>query len=190
MNLSRSKTANIIILSCLLISVFLLWYGCGQMAPGVSEQKIPPLPADTAKSASAVKIQETETAPDTFIFDPVAIADDSILIPRPAPEKPPEVIKEAEKEVEKWGFEERQGFRVQIFASTVEQSAKEVENKARFEFSENIYLTYEPPNYKVRVGDFVSRVEADLVRQKAISLGYKGAWVVADKIILKVPAKP
>ncbi len=45
-----------------------------------------------------------------------------------------------------------------------------------------VYLDFEPPFYKVKVGDFDSQGIADDLRFKLNQLGYKEAKVVKDKI--------
>lgn len=57
------------------------------------------------------------------------------------------------------------GFRVQVFSSNRQQSAKDdafrIEKLVRDKFPDKgVYLTYQSPSWKVRVGDFRSREEA------------------------------
>ena len=44
------------------------------------------------------------------------------------------------------------------------------------------YLDFDSPYYKVRVGDFRSREEADNVREMVRSKGYPKAWIVKTKV--------
>ena len=43
------------------------------------------------------------------------------------------------------------------------------------------YVSWKAPNYRVRVGDFRSRLEAEKVLQ-SILIGYPNAWVIKDEI--------
>ena len=47
---------------------------------------------------------------------------------------------------------------------------------------EKIYIQFELPNYKLRVGNFSSRKKAELYRNKIVRLGYKSAWVIPTLI--------
>ncbi len=77
------------------------------------------------------------------------------------------------------------GFRIEIFFESGNQSKnKAIEAKSEFVnlFPEMpSYLTFQPPNYKVRVGDFRTKMEADKFL-KEIETTYPSAFIVADKI--------
>lgn len=79
--------------------------------------------------------------------------------------------------------EETAGFRVQIFATDLESEARTVEQEALIKFREGVYLVFDAPNYKIRVGDCLSRPEANDLRDKAVKLGYRDAWVVQSRVI-------
>jgi hypothetical protein len=71
------------------------------------------------------------------------------------------------------------GYRVQIAAVTNQQDAIEIRRKAMLDFENaNVYLIFEPPYYKIRVGDFEYRHTAEELQQKAIQLDYKDSWIV------------
>lgn len=74
------------------------------------------------------------------------------------------------------------GFRVQIFASSTEGNANRIAGDARPSFDETIYVEHIAPYYKVRVGDFLTRGEADMVKNKAQQIGFRGAFVVETMI--------
>ena len=77
------------------------------------------------------------------------------------------------------------GYRIQIF----EESGNKSSTRARevmSEFSSKYpdmptYLTWQAPNFKVRVGDFRTRMEAEGFLKK-IKRNYPIAWVIRDKI--------
>ncbi|WP_141655184.1 hypothetical protein [Candidatus Kryptonium thompsonii] len=48
--------------------------------------------------------------------------------------------------------------------------------------SQKVYIIYEPPNYKVRVGDFERLQDASVLRKFLIENGFKYAWIVNDRI--------
>ncbi|MFH0779021.1 MAG: SPOR domain-containing protein [Candidatus Eisenbacteria bacterium] len=70
------------------------------------------------------------------------------------------------------------GFRVQVFASSSLEKADEVAKEMRARFRERVYVEYSAPLYKIRMGDFATKEEASLFREKLVEAGYEGAWVV------------
>ncbi|MCS6894823.1 MAG: SPOR domain-containing protein [Bacteroidia bacterium] len=75
------------------------------------------------------------------------------------------------------------GYRIQILATSVRAEADSV----RFFFLENfteqsIHMVYEAPLYKLRIGDFLERREAErwLERYRRI---FPGAFIVPDKVL-------
>jgi hypothetical protein len=75
------------------------------------------------------------------------------------------------------------GYRVQVFSTTDFTTAKSRQTDAQFLFpGDRVYLVYEPPTYKIRVGDFLARFEADQFQQQAAERGFPNAWVVPEKI--------
>ena len=75
------------------------------------------------------------------------------------------------------------GFRIQILATTEIDEANalrtEISNLPRID---SVYVSYDSPYYKVRVGDFRSRPDANLLLKLLIESGYKDAWIVADRV--------
>jgi hypothetical protein len=49
---------------------------------------------------------------------------------------------------------------------------------------EKIYIQFELPNYKLRIGNFSSRKKAELYRTKIVRLGYRSSWVIPTLIEL------
>jgi len=78
--------------------------------------------------------------------------------------------------------EEISGYRVQICAVADEIKARDIQRDAILKFMENVYLIYDSPYYKVRVGDCVNRFEADLLQKSAVEKGFDDAWVVKTKV--------
>ena len=76
------------------------------------------------------------------------------------------------------------GYRIQIMISENEKDLINVKQKLELIIKENIYIKFELPNYKLRVGNFDSRKKAETYRNKVIQLGYRSAWVVPTLIEL------
>jgi len=69
-------------------------------------------------------------------------------------------------------------YRVQVVASTVREEAEGVVGVLRGMIPDSVYIDYIDPYYKVRVGDFSTRTEAEGMRNKIVGLGYEDAWIV------------
>jgi len=181
-----------LILAAVSMTVFTLFTGCAPIQPNVSGSAVPP-PIKTGESVKA--------AQDTVIFDPMELGDDGILVPRPqetqaaeqlepVPAEPDQISPaDPEAVVEEWEDIVRPGYRVQIFASSGVDAARMVEKEALELFPDGVYLSYDPPNYKIRVGNCLTRKEADILLRKAKSLRYRDAWVIRDNVVVKVRVK-
>lgn len=79
-----------------------------------------------------------------------------------------------------------QGFRVQIAAYRNQMDANSAANRARGSLGRSVYVQYIAPYYKVRVGDFTSKYEANQYRNQLRSTtSYRDAWVVPSEIIIE-----
>ncbi len=79
------------------------------------------------------------------------------------------------------------GYRVQVLVTDQLDSANSAKNYIQSILSSagiqmQVYVIYEPPNYKVRVGDFEHLQEASSLRNFFIEKGFKYAWIVPDKV--------
>ena len=77
------------------------------------------------------------------------------------------------------------GYRIQIFEESGNKSstrAREVMADFSVKYPDvPVYLTWQAPNFKVRVGDFDTRMKAEGFLNK-IKKSYPIAWVIRDKI--------
>ncbi len=85
-----------------------------------------------------------------------------------------------------------QGYRIQILKVSGNEAIDIIE-QSKTDFSEKypdmpIYLTFNEPDYRVRVGDFRTRLEAEKFLKK-INRKYSGAWVIQDDINFPVLPK-
>jgi hypothetical protein len=79
-----------------------------------------------------------------------------------------------------------QGYRIQIFASGSIDDANAMRQTAVQRLpDDSVYVVFDPPVYKVRVGDFRTRVEANQRLGVISALGFADAWVVGDKITIR-----
>jgi adenosylcobinamide amidohydrolase len=79
-----------------------------------------------------------------------------------------------------------QGFRIQIFATGSFDEANAMRQTAVQRLTEDsVYVVFDTPVYKVRVGDFRTRVEANQRLSVISALGFADGWVVGDKITIR-----
>ena len=57
-----------------------------------------------------------------------------------------------------------------------------IQDKLMKSVDKKIYIIFELPNYKLRVGNFLNRKEAESFQKKIVRLGYRTAWVVPTMI--------
>lgn len=80
------------------------------------------------------------------------------------------------------------GFRVQVFSLTDIDEARTKKNELEGLLpGEWIYLEYESPAYKIRVGNFLSRFEADRFARQMTERGYSEAWTVPARVFKNPP---
>ncbi|MCA9731878.1 MAG: SPOR domain-containing protein [Deferribacteres bacterium] len=74
------------------------------------------------------------------------------------------------------------GYRVQILQTQDSEDARTVQNDAIVQLDADVYSIFDSPYYKIRVGDFTVRADAEELLQRAIDKGYKSSWIVRTKI--------
>ena len=76
------------------------------------------------------------------------------------------------------------GYRIQVAISQNEKDLIDIKEKLEVVVKEKIYIKFELPNYKLRVGNFDSRKKAESYRAKIVRLGYKSSWIIPTLIEL------
>jgi hypothetical protein len=77
-----------------------------------------------------------------------------------------------------------QGFRVQIHASTnIDQTSQQKELAEELFPAEWFYMVFDPPTYKLRGGNFLTRFEADRFLKELKDAGFRDSWIVPDRVI-------
>lgn len=157
--------------------------------PPAAEETVTPLPIEEVSKAPAPLAEEAVTpapvlppAEEVTIApplpstpSPLPIEEVSALPPVPSPTPAPTpATSVAPASV--------YGFRVQIFASSTQNGANKVVDDARNIFGGKVYIEHTPPYYKVRVGDCLTKEEAEALKNLAISKGFRGAFVVETMI--------
>lgn len=74
------------------------------------------------------------------------------------------------------------GYRVQLFSGRSREEAMKVSMDFREKYPNvNAHLNYQQPNFKVRVGDFASRLEASRFFE-SIKSSYPSSFIIKDRI--------
>lgn len=118
--------------------------------------------------------------------------------PEPAPGTPPTQERPDQREAANTeetptvAFQEEvQGYRVQVYSTTSIDSAKvkKLECESLFP-GERFYLDYDPPTYKIRAGNFLTKYPADRFARQLAAHGYPDAWPVPQRVYKDPPAPP
>ena len=75
-----------------------------------------------------------------------------------------------------------EGFRIQLFATRDRFNAEKFQIDFGKTYDKKIYVIFEAPNYKVRIGNFIDRNRAEKVRSEFSKKGYPSAWIIRTKI--------
>ncbi|HSD63747.1 MAG TPA: SPOR domain-containing protein [Ignavibacteriaceae bacterium] len=165
----------------LLLSLFLpfLIYSCGASSTVRYERE----------KKNEKKGIEEKTFKETFDITPYKTTID-------IKEKP--VTEETDSEINAWyGYEQKDstsdpvktvvgttnGFRVQVFATdNLEQADSLKSELVQKVIMKNIYIIFDPPFYKVEVGDFTSMGDAKDLNFKLTQMGYTESRVISSTV--------
>lgn len=121
-------------------------------------------------------------------FDPLTLGDDTFRVIPPdqtrnkgadsEPVKVPKTTRRTDS-----AEESIQGYRIQLAATTDENRARDLKKEAMLKLKAKIYLVFETPNYKVRVGDCRTFDEAKQLKQEVVESGFPEAWIVKTNVV-------
>ena len=77
---------------------------------------------------------------------------------------------------------ESEGYRVQVLATRYFERADSLAVIMKNTVSDSVYVDFEAPNYKVRIGDFIDRDSAESLQQDLVQMGYNSAWILRTRI--------
>lgn len=171
---------------CSLIVLMLLLAGCGQPeGPGPE------------------KPEEQELGPPEDVrFDPLALSPDKVVVPQEYPRQvigeatPPDDSEEPELEpgdtlaTEILDIDRQltgQVYRVQLYSTQLYSDAQNARRVAEEIFDRPVHVDYEVPYFKVRVGTFAERDEAEEYSLRARGAGYEDAWIVIVNLDVNQP---
>lgn len=121
-------------------------------------------------------------------FDPMTLDDNDIEFPSNLTNVNPDNNDTIVQDDSTPGLQKNvNGFRIQLIATQNLEKASLLEEEAKNQFSifgHKTYLVFEAPLYKIRVGDFIDRNDADEVKIQAVNYGYREAFIVRTKVTI------
>ena len=83
------------------------------------------------------------------------------------------------------------GFRVLVINTNNRQSAIDVKTKLMRDFPEHkTYMLYQSPNFRVQIGNFRTRKEADLLKNQLAKIYSSGLLIISATIEVKQEEEP
>lgn len=165
----RTEKMKIIVLFSVLLVIF---SGCAALFPA----KPVKTPAEERKDfldkyEKSFNPAEYDEVEDT-VYERLVGKNKNLLSTRDAEVKEPELIS---------------GFRVQLLLTSEIDQANTLKNEVIPIVKDGVYIIFEAPYYKVRVGDCQTRTSANQLLKTIVNLGYKNAWIVPDKVCKNPP---
>ncbi len=76
----------------------------------------------------------------------------------------------------------QEGYRLQIFESSSVEETNRTLRKFERSLKDSVYMVFEAPLYKLRLGNFVTKKEAEKQKANLNKKGYKNIWIVRSRI--------
>ena len=76
----------------------------------------------------------------------------------------------------------QEGYRLQIFESSSVKETNRALRKFERSLKDSVYMVFEAPLYKLRLGNFVTKKEAEKQKANLNKKGYKNIWIVRSRI--------
>ncbi len=141
------------------------------LACATTQPERQPLPDEIAEKEKPPEIVET--------FDPVTLGEYDQFSVQPVQKEEPFDLEAWVKGYKGKSDEKRiNGFRVQLVSTRDEEEARLIRSEALLDLDQPVYLSYDNPYYKVRVGDFTTRSQAERYTEQLALQGYPDAWVI------------
>jgi hypothetical protein len=173
----RESTRHTVLACAMLVVIS----GCGATAPprqstGRAEPASSGGGYDLRKEGRVPAPAGGAARPETDVEE-IALSDSSSLAVSDA-EAPPDTV----PRVSATPAVVTDGFRIQVFASSDRDVAKNARDVAQERLGVPAYLDLEGGVYKVRVGDFIQRDDAATVLSTVRSRYYPDAWIVPARV--------
>ena len=117
-------------------------------------------------------------------FDPDSLRDDGPIVPMLINPLIDGIVPEKDYNDEVESGKKYNGFRVQVMATNSGVRAENMRMKLVSQINHDVRVIFEAPNYKVRVGAFTHRRDAERLRKQLFELGYRRSWIVRARLTL------
>jgi hypothetical protein len=164
----------------ILLTVITLLIGCSASTGSRYETK-----KETGKENET---EVTKDAAEDFDITPYQTEIDIEAPPIATDKLPPDVwygYEDSASDIERKIVGTTDGYRVQVLSTDDIDEANRIRTEIYEKISrKEVYVIFEPPFYKVKVGDFTTKSEADNLRFKLNQLGYSESKVVQETVNL------
>ena len=117
-------------------------------------------------------------------FDPDSLRDEGPIVPMLINPLIDGIVPEKDYSDKVELGKEYNGFRVQVMSTNNGVRAENMRMKLVSQINHNVRVIFEAPNYKVRVGAFTDRSDAERLRKQLFALGYRRSWIVRARLTL------
>ncbi len=171
----------------LLALIVCTWIACSSSNPDTSEQQ--------RSKPEGQKEMKKPLSEYEATLDPSKYEDDVEVVEKKKAEDKPTAELQIPKDSTVVQETSQLGFRIQIFStSSIDEAMNMKINVLAKIPQDSVYIVYDPPVYKVRLGDFSTRYEAGMQLPSIVNTGYPDAWIVPDNIVrrkvIQVPRSP
>jgi hypothetical protein len=181
--LHRKIGGGTILIPLLLAAVVAGILGCGSSTPQVAEQQ------KTKKEVKAPLSHYEAT------LDPSDYDEEVEVVQKKEAEEKPHVELAIPRDSTTVEEVSQLGFRIQVFSTSSIDEAMKMKTEVLAKLPhDSVYVVYDPPVYKVRLGDFPTRYDASIKLSSIVDQGFPDAWIVPDNIVtrkvIRVPHAP
>ncbi len=168
----------------ILAAVFIIQLGCASSEFKGGREAALEIAADTLRGDAGAEIssaQDTSGLVYDFERETSKSETDTVTAVEVETLEPIDTEATAVEEIERPGSGYDVGYRIQIFATRELEKAEAVQKEAVAKTGLSAYIEYEDGLYKVRVGDFPTKGEAEKVRT-IVGKSYPDCWIVQTTI--------
>ena len=131
----------------------------------------------TAPAATEARTVQPGSLPtDTLVLEPENLSTESSAAGLSARQRAPGSVALGA------GYTEP-GYRVQLASSTVRKDPESLVGRVERELESKSYLEEHEGSWCLRLGNFTDREKAEALRARAVSFGFKYAWVVQTEVV-------
>jgi len=168
-----------LLLALVVTSALVVASGCATVQPPRSQRATKSNPYDFHKEG-AVPAEKPEVK-DEVDVEEMPVAEESLDVEEA--DIPPDTVSHADATPPGATRGMVDGFRVQVFAGQTQDVAEAARRTAQARLGMPAYVEFVDGLYKVRVGDCLTREDAESVLATCKAVFYKDAWIVESKVL-------